>query len=478
MAQIVGIVSITIIGFLAFNARRMPDLKIWHRATLDSEFVAEDHHPGFTYQEYRQMESQLFEQLEKEVYQKVKNPHKHPLNRYTKESICNPGRYPQNWNRSFELIPVKIRGGALLLHGLTDSPYSLRRIGEIFQSQGVYVLGLRLPGHGTIPAALQSVSWQDWMAATKIGAKHVREKIGVHKPFFLAGYSNGGALAVKYALDALDNEALVVPTRLILFSPAIGVTPFAFVANWHKLISFIPYFEKFKWMSIEPEYDPFKYNSFPKEAGYLSHLLTRAMQTQVEKVKREGRLAELPAILTFQSLADSTVLTRAVIDKLYHRLESNGSELVVLDINRLSRLEPFLVTDYKNLLPALEKSIELPYRLTIITNASADSPKVIEKTKGPRTKRFSSTNLRLKWPADVYSLSHVAVPFCPDDWVYGEKDSGRKGYDLRLGSIAPRGERNLLRIPKGKLMRLRYNPFFDYVEKRLRKTISAELKPG
>ena len=473
MVQIVAIISVTIIGVLAFNARRMPDLKIWHRATLDSEFCEEDYHTGFSLHDYRQMEGRLFEQLEKEVYQKIKDSNKHPLNRYTKQSICNPDRYPQNWNRSFEFSPVKIKGGVLLLHGLTDSPYSLRRIGEIFESQGFYVLGLRLPGHGTIPAALQSVRWQDWMAATKIGVKHVREKIGVHKPFFLIGYSNGVALAVKYALDALENEELM-PTRLILFSPAIGVTPAAFVANWHKLISFIPYFEKFKWMSIEPEYDPFKYNSFPKDAGYLSHLLTRALQKQVEKVKREDRLAKLPAILTFQSLADSTVLTRAIIDKLYNKLESSASELVVFDINRLSRLEPFLATDYKNLVRELEKNIELPYKLTMITNLSADSPEVIEKTKGPGIKNFSSARLGLKWPADIYSLSHVAVPFSPDDWVYGDKHSGRKGYGLRLGSIAPRGESNLLKIPKSKLMRLRYNPFFDYIEKRLHQIIFSE----
>jgi alpha-beta hydrolase superfamily lysophospholipase len=49
----------------------------------------------------------------------------------------------------------------LLLHGLTDSPYSMRALAELFAARGWYVVGLRLPGHGTAPAALTRVTWQD-----------------------------------------------------------------------------------------------------------------------------------------------------------------------------------------------------------------------------------------------------------------------------------------------------------------------------
>lgn len=138
-------------------------------------------------------------------------------------------------------------GAALLLHGLTDSPYSLRQVGEILHQQGFYVLGLRLPGHGTIPNALTSADYQDWMAVTRMGVEHVKAKIGNRGPFFLVGYSNGGALAVKYTLEAAENSRLAMPDRLILFSPAIGITPFSVFAGWHKVLSIIPYFEKYKW---------------------------------------------------------------------------------------------------------------------------------------------------------------------------------------------------------------------------------------
>ena len=51
--------------------------------------------------------------------------------------------------------------------------------------------------------------------------------------------------------------AVFVRGALVLLSPAIAVSPLAIVTNLHSLISWMPYFEKFKWQSILPEVDPF-----------------------------------------------------------------------------------------------------------------------------------------------------------------------------------------------------------------------------
>ena len=53
-------------------------------------------------------------------------------------------------------------------------------------------------------------------------------------------------------------------------------------------------------------------------------------------------LAQIPALLAFQSLLDSTVSTRAVVRTLFAHLPANGSELVLFDINRNARLGPLL----------------------------------------------------------------------------------------------------------------------------------------
>lgn len=51
-----------------------------------------------------------------------------------------------------------------MIHGFTGSPASIRPIGEWLAAQGLSVLGVRLPGHGTSPDDLASTRWTDWAA--------------------------------------------------------------------------------------------------------------------------------------------------------------------------------------------------------------------------------------------------------------------------------------------------------------------------
>jgi hypothetical protein len=74
-------------------------------------------------------------------------------------------------------------------------------------------------------------------------------------------------------------------------------------------------------------------------------------------------------------------------------------------------------------------------------------------------------SLGLAWPEGIVSLSHVALPFPPNDPLYGEAVH-RVEDRVHLGENLVQGERNLLAIPANYLLRLRYNPFHDYLEQR------------
>lgn len=456
----------------AFDSRSMPALGIWHTVSLSSEFTASDAIYKSTLQDYLNREERLFSELHEKIISRVKPSADTTFCRYRSGGPQDPESLQRNWNRTFELIPQHIQGGVLLLHGLTDSPYSLRRIGQILYARGYYVLGLRLPAHGTSPAALTEVRWEDWVAATRMAARHVRERIGPNRPFLIAGYSNGGALALKYSLDALSDPELPDPDRILLFSPEIGISPLAFIAKSHKLLSFLPYFAQFKWLSIEPEYDPFKYNSFPKNAVQQAYEITMVLQRQIDDMRKHGHFSDFPPVITFLSWVDDTVKTSATINHLYEKLENTGSELVVFDVNRFDKLTPFLSEANDAMLKNLMARSDLPYRLTLITNVSPDANFVTELTKGPYTILTDSRPLQAAWPPGVYSLSHVAVPFPSDDPVYGALPDAHSTYQgLSLGRIQPRGETGLLRAPLSKLMRLRYNPFFGYLQKRIEQEI-------
>lgn len=474
-----GLLAFTVLLVWAFTSRNMPALNIWHTTSLSAEFTARDATQKSTLQDYLNQEKRLFAELKEKIYDRVKAKGNQKFCRYRAGGLQDPGRWETNWNRTFELVPEHIQGGALLLHGLTDSPYSLRKIGEILHAKGFYVLGLRLPAHGTIPGALTKVHWKDWVAVSQIGARHVQERIGPDLPFVIAGYSNGGALAIKYSLDALSDPDLPIPDQLLLFSPEIGISAFAFIANSHKLLSFLPYFAKFKWLSIEPEYDPFKYNSFPKNAAQQAYEITKVLQDQIKEARAAGSFADFPPVLTFLSWIDATVHTSATIHRFYDRLENDGSELVVFDINRFDPLSLFIPAGNRAPLVRLEARSDLPYRFTIITNVDRGSERMTQRTKALRSSEIDTTTLSLTWPPGVYSLTHVAVPFSPDDPVYGSSENVDSFYHgLPLGRLQPRGETHFLTVPLSQLMRLRYNPFFGYLEQRIVMEINHKLLGG
>jgi len=154
---------------------------------------------------------------------------------------------------------------------------------------------------------------------------------------------------------------------------------------------------------------------------------------------------------------------------------------VVFDVNRFDKLAPFLPSADDGPLKRLQARSDLPYRLTVITNVAPDSEFVLRQTQVSRSRSLDSTPLSISWPPGVYSLAHVAIPFPPDDPVYGGKANADTRYrGLPLGRLQPRGETGLLTVSVGQLMRLRHNPFFSYMEERLFHEIDSLLlrNPG
>ena len=92
---------------------------------------------------------------------------------------------------------------------------------------------------------------------------------------------------------------------------------------------------------------------------------------------------------------------------------------------------------------------------------------VVLKIKKMNSQLIETEPLDLSWPPGVYSLPHVAIPFSPDDLLYGPMGPNESNNYINIGTFSPRGEKKILIIPTELLMRLRYNPFFDYMEKKI-----------
>src|SRR5271156_4460014 len=80
---------------------------------------------------------------------------------------------------------------ALLIHGLTGTPYEMRFLGERLAAAGVRVRGVRLAGHAATPEDLAATDYHDWYESVAGGFEQLRS---FGDPVVVAGLSLGAVL--------------------------------------------------------------------------------------------------------------------------------------------------------------------------------------------------------------------------------------------------------------------------------------------
>ena len=443
-------------------AKSLPDLQGWHLQRPESEFVASDVTEDYTFDDYLKQEERVFNELNAFIVGPWTKQQPGAYSRYHQGSVCNPATIvDRNWNRSHILEATQPIGGVLLLHGLSDSAYSLRALGQRLHKEGYTVIWMRVPGHGTCPGALANVSCRDWAAAVQVAMKGLRDRLPKGCPMFLAGYSNGGALSVHYALSAIEDKTLPQPRGILLFSPMLGINPIARITRLYHAVALVSRNLKAQWSSIDAEVDPFKFSSWPMNASVQAWSMTQEVERQLAQMEKSGRMQEFPPVIAMQSIVDSTVVVPKLITALFDRLRSKSSELFLFDINRVDKLgNLFNMSFEQKIIPKLERT-DLPYRLTMLKNLRTDSHQVAAHTRDGESWIEKTTDL--SWPKEIISLSHIAVPIPPEDPVYGTHEA-TVNTGLSLGTVFVRAEPSALLISNSLFVRCRHNPFYSHME--------------
>lgn len=445
---------IALIAMAVWYLNSRPDLSLWHTTELRSEYRLHSKISHFS--DYIELENKLFDELENKVYLAPEAPQPFDIiNRYVRGSYSDPAHWAQDWNRSFEWANADAEYGVLLLHGMSDSPYAMSHFAKHYK-ESAHVLGLRLPGHGTLPSALTHIYWQDMAGAVALATAHMKQALG-EKPLYLVGFSTGGALALNHELEQIANNEGADYTAMVFISPAIGLPPVAAGAKWQARLGTVLGLDKLSWNSIQAEYDPFKYGSFAVNAGDVVYQLSLRNHQLVQELGLEG-LEALPPILTFQSVTDDTVDTSAVISSLYSLLPDAGHELVLFDINRTKVNLSLILNDPLAPYRQMMTKGEFNYDFTLVENQNLES----RELQARRLNDNSITPLGLSWPKQVYSLSHVALPFPKSDPLYGPIWDEKKPH-IQIGTGASRGERGLISVSASEMLRQKWNPFHSYM---------------
>ncbi len=194
------------------------------------------------------------------------------LDGYNAETIINA-------NSPFILMPENYDGkrGALLVHGLFDSPYTMRDIANELVKAGILVYAVLLPGHGTVPGDLLNISHQAWIDVTEFGIQQLRLQC---EQLYYVGFSTGGGLGIYHALHQapVDKFIFLAPVRKLQTKVAILNQIFGFT----RLLS-----DNEKWVIKEERYDYAKYLSFPTKAIWEVNRLLELTSTVVNHIQIE-----------------------------------------------------------------------------------------------------------------------------------------------------------------------------------------------
>jgi carboxylesterase len=96
--------------------------------------------------------------------------------------------------------------GAVVLHGYTGSPSSVRGLAEALAAVGFHVELPLLAGHGTVVDDLLPTRWADWLADAEAAYQRLAQRAA---NIVVVGLSMGGALTLRLGADHPDVAGLV-----------------------------------------------------------------------------------------------------------------------------------------------------------------------------------------------------------------------------------------------------------------------------
>lgn len=327
-------------------------------------------------------------------------------------------------NCPYELRPnTKTKRGALLIHGLLDSPFSLLDIGKQLQQEGFLCRSILLPGDGTTPNDALHITYHDWIQAVRYGIESLKREVDeIH----LVGYSTGAALSVYHALTDENIRSI------ILLAPAIKIKdPVDTMFNWHTLVQVLA--KSRQWIYKEEEIDYAKYCSISFNAVMQVSELTSVIS---DLHKQQALQCPLFVVV---SREDQTISSNTAVD-FFHRTHHPDSRLLL-----------YSAWDHRY----------------------PDARIIARKT--------DYANLRIQ------HFSHVAIPFSPDNTHYGQQGdftlaSRTQNENCIYGAYNPIEIKvcNLLSklgLIKFKRQELSYNPDFDFMAAQIKQFVNQLAQP-
>lgn len=113
----------------------------------------------------------------------------------------------------------------LLLHGLTGTPVDMLYMKHAFVAEGYTVSAPLLPGRGTKPSDMFSLSWEDWMKSALDAYDDLARD---HENVVVGGLSAGATMTLDIALRRKPSAVVLCATALGMGNPIAYLAPYVY----------------------------------------------------------------------------------------------------------------------------------------------------------------------------------------------------------------------------------------------------------
>lgn len=109
---------------------------------------------------------------------------------------------------------IKPKGAVLLFHGLTGSPFELKKYGQFLYNNGYDVFAECLPGHGEKFDEIYTVKYQDWLEFAYLEFEKLESK---YEKVFVSGLCLGAVLALAVGIKYGNRVSGIVSLSTTLY---------------------------------------------------------------------------------------------------------------------------------------------------------------------------------------------------------------------------------------------------------------------
>lgn len=236
-------------------------------------------------------------------------------------------------NFTFKHTDIKPKGAVLLFHGLTGSPFELKKYGQFLYNSGYDVYADSLPGHGDKFDEIYTIAYQDWLNFSYDKFEELEKQ---YENVFVSGLCLGAVLAVQLGAKYGSKVKGIISLSTTLFLDGWRLPWYSFLMPLG-LATIIRYYYNY------PECDPHGIKC-KKTRNIVKKLLEKGdvgmndfpMAAIFELIKlskyvrAKGNLEKVISPILLVHALEDDLTSKKSAELVYNRISSNKKNLIIL----------------------------------------------------------------------------------------------------------------------------------------------------